>query len=87
MLENAWLIPGIPLIQLLVGIQVLNGVLLPILLVFMLLLVNDRRLAGDLANGRWNNLLGWGTVAFVSVAVAVLLGTQALELLGVRVFG
>jgi Mn2+/Fe2+ NRAMP family transporter len=80
------LIPGIPLIQLLVGIQVLNGVLLPILLVFMLLLVNDRRLAGDLANGRWNNLLGWGTVAFVSVAVAVLLGTQALALVGLSPF-
>src|SRR5262249_46303815 len=42
------LIPGLPLIQLLVGVQVLNGVLLPVILLFLLLLVNDARLAGDL---------------------------------------
>ncbi len=44
------LIPNIPVMQLLVGVQVLNGVLLPIILVFILLLINDKRLTGDLKN-------------------------------------
>ena len=76
------LLPGLPLIALLIGIQVLNGVLLPIILLFLLLLINDRRLAGRLRNGRVANLLGWGTWGFVTLAVALLLGSQLLSLLG-----
>jgi len=53
------LIPSLPLIQLLVGIQVLNGMLLPVILIFLLLLVNDRRLVGSLANGLIYNVLSW----------------------------
>lgn len=81
------LIPNVPVVQLLVGVQVLNGVLLPVTLVFLLLLINDRRLVGRLKNGPLYNVLGWGTFAFVSVAVATLLGTQALGLFGVELFG
>ncbi len=81
------LIPGLPHIQLLVAIQTLNGILLPIILVFMLLLINDRRLVGDLKNSRLYNVLGWGTFALVATAVAVLLGTQLLGLFGVDLLG
>lgn len=81
------LIPNVPLIQLLVGIQVLNGILLPIILVFLLLLINDRRLVGDLKNSRLYNALGWGTFALVTVAVATLLGTQLLNLFGMDILG
>jgi Mn2+/Fe2+ NRAMP family transporter len=81
------LIPHVPVIQLLVLIQVLNGILLPVILVFILVLVNDRRLAGELRNTRLYNLLGWGTFAFVTAAVAVLLGGQLLSLFGVKIFG
>jgi Mn2+/Fe2+ NRAMP family transporter len=81
------LIPNVPVIDLLVGVQVLNGILLPAILVFMLLLINDRRLMGDLKNGRMYNLLGWGTFLFVTASVVALFGMQLLELLGVRLFG
>jgi Mn2+/Fe2+ NRAMP family transporter len=81
------LIPNVPFIPLLVGVQVLNGVLLPIILFFLLLLINDIRLAGDLKNSRIANILGWGTFLLVTVAVAALLGTQLLELFGIHVFG
>jgi Mn2+/Fe2+ NRAMP family transporter len=81
------LVPNLPLIQLLVGIQVLNGILLPIILVFLLLLVNDRRLAGDLKNTRLYNVLGWATFALVTTAVAVLLGTQLLSAAGIDLLG
>jgi Mn2+/Fe2+ NRAMP family transporter len=75
----AALIPGIPVVPLLIGIQVLNGVLLPVILVFVLLLINDRRLARGMANTRLYNILGWGTVVLVSTAVAILFGSQLLS--------
>ena len=81
------LVPGLPVIKLLVAIQVLNGVLLPIILVFILLLINDQRLTGELRNTRLYNVLGWGTFAMITVAVTVMLGGQLLELLGINLFG
>lgn len=81
------LIPNVPVMQLLVGVQVLNGVLLPIILVFILLLINDKRLTGDLKNTRRNNVLAFGTLILITTAVVVMLGGQLLELLGVHVFG
>jgi Mn2+/Fe2+ NRAMP family transporter len=81
------LIPNVPLIPLLVLIQVLNGVMLPIILVFPLILINDRKLVGDLKNGRLNNLIGWATFAFVTLAVAVMLGSQLLGRFGIELLG
>jgi NRAMP (natural resistance-associated macrophage protein)-like metal ion transporter len=81
------LIPNIPIFPLLVGIQVLNGVLLPVILVFILLLVNDRNLMGNLANSKIYNLLGWGTFVMVTAAVAVMLGGQILDLFSIELFG
>src|ERR1043165_1546127 len=72
------LIPNIPLIQLLLWVQVLNGALLPIILVFILLLVNDRLLVGELKNTRFYNVLGWGTFALITTAVVIMLGGQLL---------
>ncbi len=70
------LIPGLPVIELLVGIQVLNGFMLPIILVFILRLINNSKLTGELKNTRLYNLLGWGTFSFVTVAVVLMLGTS-----------
>lgn len=81
------LIPGVPVIQLLVWVQVLNGILLPIILVFILLLINDKKLAGDLRNTRLYNILGWGTCVLISLAVVVMLGSQILEAFGFHPFG
>jgi Mn2+/Fe2+ NRAMP family transporter len=81
------LIPNVPLIPLLVGIQALNGTLLPVILVFLLLLINDRQLTGELGNSRLYNVLGWGTFVLVTTAVAVLLGTQLASFLGIDLLG
>ena len=80
------LIPNIPIFPLLVAIQVLNGVLLPIFLVFILILINNEKLTGDLKNTPIYNLLGWGTFAMITVAVLVMLGGQLLELVGIKLF-
>jgi Mn2+/Fe2+ NRAMP family transporter len=81
------LIPNLPVIQLLVAVQVLNGILLPIILVFILKLINDKRLTGDLKNTPLYNVLGWGTFVMITAAVVVMLGSQLLKLLGVNPFG
>ena len=81
------LIPGLPVIKMLVAVQVLNGALLPVVLVFILRLVNDERLTGELKNTRLYNVLGWSTFALVTTAVTVMLGGQLLDLLDLDPFG
>ena len=61
----------------------LNGILLPILLVFVLLLINDQQLMGTLKNTRMYNVLGWGTFILITAAVVIMLGSQILAILGV----
>jgi Mn2+/Fe2+ NRAMP family transporter len=63
------LIPTVPAFQLLVGVQVLNGFLLPVVLVFILLLSNNRRVMGRLVNSRVVNIIGWATLALTVSAV------------------
>ena len=77
------LIPNLPVIEWLVAVQVLNGVLLPIMLVFILRLINDEQLMGVLKNTRVYNILGWGTFILITTAVVIMLGSQALSTLGV----
>src|SRR5947208_8128458 len=52
--------PSVPLIPLILISQNVNGLLLPIVLVFILRLAADRGVMGDAANGRATTLLGWG---------------------------
>jgi Mn2+/Fe2+ NRAMP family transporter len=79
------LIPGLDLLPLIVASQNLQGLLLPIVLVFIVLLVNDERFMGRHRNGRLANLVAWAAVAVVVALDLVLLGTAALGALGVQV--
>jgi Mn2+/Fe2+ NRAMP family transporter len=68
------LIPGISLIPLIISAQIANGVLLPIVLIFILRLATDRRLMGPAVNGRATTILGWGVAAIAgSLSIAYLL--------------
>ena len=79
------LIPGLDLLPVIIGSQNLQGLLLPIVLVFMVLLVNDKRLMGDHRNGRIANVVAWSAVGLIIVLDSVLLGVAALGLLGIQV--
>jgi Mn2+/Fe2+ NRAMP family transporter len=63
------LIPNLPIFSVLIVLQDLNAAMLPILLVFVILLVNNRRLMGKRINGPAFNILSWATVIFISVLV------------------
>jgi Mn2+/Fe2+ NRAMP family transporter len=67
------LIPGLPVIELLVGVQVVNGFFLPITLFFVWRLAANRGLMGEYANGRLFNVLAGATVIFTSALSVILL--------------
>jgi Mn2+/Fe2+ NRAMP family transporter len=54
---------------------VLNGFLAPPLLVLVMLVANDRKVMGMRTNGRWLNLLGWGTTVVMFAAAIGLVVT------------
>ena len=70
------LVPNAPLIKLAVLSQVLNGVLLPFVLVFMLMLVNKRDLMGRNVNSRLYNTVAWSLTAIVTVLTGFMLLSQ-----------
>ncbi|MDE1178419.1 MAG: Nramp family divalent metal transporter [Edaphobacter sp.] len=67
------LIPNFPLIKVIIGSQVLNGVLLPVVLIFMLRLINRHELMGEYTNSRWFNVVAWLTAVIVIVLSLVLM--------------
>jgi Mn2+/Fe2+ NRAMP family transporter len=70
---GALLIPNVPLAHIMVLSQVVNGVVLPFVLIFMLLLTNDRELMGKYANTRAFNAIAWTTVVvMIGLTIAML---------------
>lgn len=70
------LIPHAPLIGIMFWSQVANGVLLAPVLIFMLILINRKRIMGAYVNGPVYNLLSWVTVGIMVVLTLVLVVTQ-----------
>jgi NRAMP (natural resistance-associated macrophage protein)-like metal ion transporter len=73
------LLPKFPLVQMILLSQVLNGMLLPFVLIFMVLLINKKELMGEWANPRWFNMVSWVTVA---VMIGLTLALVAITLRG-----
>lgn len=59
------LLPNFPYIKVIIFSQVLNGIVLPFVLIFMLLLINKTELMGEYKNSRFYNLVAWTTVVVV----------------------
>ncbi|MGC8602961.1 MAG: NRAMP family divalent metal transporter, partial [Desulfomonilaceae bacterium] len=71
------LIPGAPLVTITMFVQVVAVTVLPAALVFLLLLLNDKSVMGDLVNTRSKNIANWTIVILVTV-MSTLLGVQTL---------
>lgn len=70
--------PGFPLVRMILLSQVINGALLPLVLIYMILLVNKDRLMKRWKNTRFYNVVGWSSVV-------ILIGlTVALVILSIR---
>ena len=61
------LVPNLPLVKISILSQVVNGVAVPPVLVFMLLLVNKKELMGDYVNSRAYNITAWATTVIMTV--------------------
>ena len=68
------LIPNFPLVQMILLSQVLNGILLPFVLIFMVLLINKVDLMGEWTNSRTFNLVSWATVVIMIGLTLALVG-------------
>ncbi len=69
------LIPRAPLQLIILGVQVLAGVMLPSAIIFLQLLLNDKELLGEYANTRWNNAVNWSIIV-VLFALSLILAAQ-----------
>jgi len=74
------LIPAEQLVKIVLWSQVLNGIVLPFVLIFMLLLINKKELMGEYTNTRLFNVVAWSTTVIVialslALAVASIRGT------------
>jgi len=59
------LIPGFPLVRMILFSQVVNGVLLPFILIYMTILINKERVMKEWVNSRFYNLVAWTSVALM----------------------
>jgi Mn2+/Fe2+ NRAMP family transporter len=70
------LIPGLPLVKITVFSQVVNGAVLPFVLIFMLLLINKKELMGEYVNKPTFNIIAWATTAImIGLTVLLVYGT------------
>ncbi|OGW36406.1 MAG: Mn transporter [Nitrospirae bacterium GWC2_56_14] len=70
------LVPTMPLIKIMFLSQTINGILLPIVLIIMLRLVNDKELMGEYVNSKRMNIITWVTVAILIVLTVMLVLTS-----------
>ena len=70
------LLPNFPLFKMILWSQVLNGVLLPFVLIFMILLINNKRLMQEWTNSRPANAIAWLTVIVMIGLTLALVGTS-----------
>jgi len=63
------MVPGLPLVKVILVAQTLNGVLLPVILLFTLSMVNNPRVMGEHVNGRVRNVIAWGfSIALIGLS-------------------
>jgi Mn2+/Fe2+ NRAMP family transporter len=78
------LIPKFPLVQMILLSQVVNGVLLPFVLIFMTILINKKGLMKEWTNSRFYNVISWGSVALMIGLTLALVAISVKDMLGHR---
>jgi Mn2+/Fe2+ NRAMP family transporter len=71
-------IPGIDLMNVMLTSQLVNGILLPVLLIFLVLLANKRHIMGAFKNGKFANVLTVATIVVILVLTAILFVMQIM---------
>jgi Mn2+/Fe2+ NRAMP family transporter len=69
------LAPGLPLLKVILFSQVLNGILLPFVLFYMLVLINRKRIMQEFTNNVWQNAIAWSTAVVMIALTAGMIWT------------
>jgi Mn2+/Fe2+ NRAMP family transporter len=72
--------PKFPFVKVITFSQVLNGLLLPVIMIFMLKLINKHDLMGEHTNSTWFNWAAWATAAIVIVISLMYMGSQVHDI-------
>ncbi|MEI6633952.1 MAG: Nramp family divalent metal transporter [Chlamydiota bacterium] len=75
------LLPNAPLITITIWSQVINAMLLPVVLVSMILMVNNRKIMGEHVNNGFQNAVGWATTVILVALTAILVVTPIVTAL------
>ena len=76
------LIPNFPLVRMILLSQVLNGMLLPFILIYMTIIVNRKRIMRDWTNSRVYNAVAWTAVAVMVGLTAALVAISLRDIWG-----
>ncbi len=70
------LIPGVSLINIMLHAQNVNGMLLPIILIFVMKIINNKKIMGEHVNGPLGNAVAWLTIAGIILATIILVASS-----------
>jgi len=74
------LLPNFPLIDMILLSQVINGILLPFILIYMIVLVNKKRIMREWTNSRAYNMVAWTSVVLIIGLTVALAGITVRDL-------
>ncbi len=75
------LIPNAPLISITIWTQVINAMMLPVVLISMISMVNNKRIMGEYTNGMFQNAVGWATIVVLIALSGMLLISPLIQAL------
>lgn len=73
------LLPNAPLIEISLWSQRINGILLPVVLIFMMLIINNKEVMGKYVNKGIGNIIGWVTIIVLVILSVALLVTSIID--------
>lgn len=75
------LLPSFPLVKMILISQVINGILLPFILIFMTILINKKRVMKEWTNSPFYNVIAWSSVALMIGLTLALVGISVRDML------
>lgn len=73
------LIPNAPLITITIWTQIINAILLPVVLISMILMVNNKKIMGSYINNKFQNIVGWSTTIILITLTLILIVSSLIS--------
>ena len=70
------LLPGVSMLKIMIFSQDINGILLPLILIFVMKVINNKKIMGEHVNSPVGNIIAWLTIGGIILATAVLVASS-----------